>query len=78
MFARVLLPIHAGYYRGSSQSLWAMVLSWACGWGLFVSVDGGSWRKTVTPVDTKALKDFFLFFFFAEGLCVVWMGQLPP
>jgi len=41
-------------------------------------VDGGSWRKVATLVDTKALKDFFLFFFFAEGLCVVWMGQLPP
>ena len=27
--------------------------------------------------NTKALKDFLLFFFFAEGLCVVWMGQLP-
>ena len=37
-------------------------------------VDGGSWRKVATLVDTKALKDFFLFLFFAEGFCVVWMG----
>ena len=41
-------------------------------------VDGGSWRKAATSVDTKALKDFLIIFFFTEGLCVVWMGQLPP
>jgi hypothetical protein len=26
-------PFVAGCYCGSSQSLWAMVLSWTCGWG---------------------------------------------
>jgi hypothetical protein len=29
-------------------------------------------NKAATPVDTKAFKDFLLFFFFAEGL--VWFG----
>ena len=31
-------------------------------------VDGGSWRKAATSVDTKALKDFLIIFFFTEGL----------
>jgi hypothetical protein len=53
-----------------------MVLSWTFGWGPFISassddmVDGRSWRKIAIPVDTKALKDFFLIFLFTEGLCV--------
>jgi len=40
-------------------------------------VDGESWRKAATPVESNALKDFLITFFFAEGLCVVWTGQLP-
>jgi hypothetical protein len=65
-----LFPFVAGCYCGSSQSLWAMVLSQICGWGPFLLVFSGdcvSWRKAASPVDTKALKDFLVIFFFCRG-----------
>jgi hypothetical protein len=76
-------PFVAGCYCGSSQSHWAMMLSWVCGWRPFLSVfsgdvvDGGGWSMAATPVDMKALKDFLVIFFSAEGLRVVWKGQFP-
>jgi hypothetical protein len=83
-FAWFFFQFISGCHYGSSQSLWAVVLSWACGWGLLVSAfsgdmaDGGSRRKMATLVDMEALKDFHVIFFFAEDLCEVWMGQLSP
>ncbi|KAG2605332.1 hypothetical protein PVAP13_4NG100200 [Panicum virgatum] len=80
----VCVPFVSGDFCGSLQSLCAVVLSRACGWGLLAapfsgdSVGGGSRWKAVTPVDTEAPKDFHVFFFFGEGLCQVWLGQLSP
>jgi hypothetical protein len=46
----------------------------------FLQQHVGRWQKLAKGSDssgTKALKDFFLIFFFTEGLCVGWMVQLP-
>lgn len=77
---KFIIPFVAGCCCGSFQSLWAMVLSWVCGWGSFVSafsgdVDGGSWQGGDSD-GYKGTQGLPCIFLFVEGLCVVWMGQL--
>ena len=41
-------------------------------------VDGGSWRKAVTLVDTESLKDFHVIFFFIETSVKFGWGNFLP